>query len=198
MRPGATRGGESEILPRYIFLEPLLERARILEIGAVAATRGKGARFLIDRGAARVVSVDPDAAAIERAAADPEVAVDGVELRAGDYRELEDGTFDLVILHSGEDLLEEPRLIDALKRKLSAPGRLLVSLAQPGGVRLAGVSEASGDPDALDKSLRRAFPSVEVAAQTAFVGYSITPQGDGEVATALDESLADQSAPAYR
>src|SRR5512141_188318 len=105
---------ESEILPRYIFLEPLLSKARVLEIGAVAATGGRGARMLLDRGASPVVALDENPAAVARAASDPDVAAEGIEFRAGDWRELGDGTFDLVILHDCSGLIADPKLLDVL------------------------------------------------------------------------------------
>ena len=42
-----TRGAESEVLPRYVFLEPLLAGARVLEVDAVALTSGKGKVVLL-------------------------------------------------------------------------------------------------------------------------------------------------------
>ena len=45
------RLGVSELLPRYIFAESLFVRRRVLEVGAVAATGGASAEFLVSRGA---------------------------------------------------------------------------------------------------------------------------------------------------
>src|SRR5258708_4111589 len=90
---------DNEILPRYVFLEPLLARARVLEVNAVALTAGAGAKLLKDRGAGSVVAVDANTLAIERAASDPELKVEGVEFLAGDYFSLGKRNFDLIIVH---------------------------------------------------------------------------------------------------
>jgi hypothetical protein len=66
--------GASELLPRYAFLEGLLAGARVLEVGAAAATGGRGASFLRSRGAPSVLSLDSDPAAV--AAVQKELASD--------------------------------------------------------------------------------------------------------------------------
>src|SRR5262245_27228285 len=58
--------GLSRRLPLYAYLEPLLTGRRILEIGAGS---GAGAEYLASRGATRVVSIDTDGFAIDRARA---------------------------------------------------------------------------------------------------------------------------------
>ena len=63
------RLGVSELLPRYIFAESLFVRRRVLEVGAVAATGGASAEFLVSRGARLVVACDDDLAAVEAAQA---------------------------------------------------------------------------------------------------------------------------------
>src|SRR5688500_16920262 len=95
----SNRVAENEIYPRYIFLEPLLARKRVLEVDAVAPTGGKGGRFLLERGAASVLSIDEDAAAVERANADEELSLEGLDFQAGDLRGLDKATFDLIIVH---------------------------------------------------------------------------------------------------
>src|SRR5689334_16656219 len=56
--------GEGDVLPRYLFLEPLLVGKRVLEIGAVSLAAGVGARFLKERAAEYVASLDSDKAAV--------------------------------------------------------------------------------------------------------------------------------------
>src|SRR5438094_798421 len=58
-----TLPGEGEVLPRYVFLESLIPESRVLEVGAVSLTSGHSARYLRERGAESVVSVDSDARA---------------------------------------------------------------------------------------------------------------------------------------
>ena len=63
------RLGVSELLPRYIFAENLFIRRRVLEVGAVAATQGASAEFLLQRGARVVLACDDDLAAVAEAQA---------------------------------------------------------------------------------------------------------------------------------
>src|SRR5262245_44569067 len=91
--------GEGEILPRYVFLESLISKARVLEVGAIALTGGYRARFLIDRGASSLLALDPDTQAVARARADLEINTKGVELSDAALETLGDQTFDLVLMH---------------------------------------------------------------------------------------------------
>src|SRR4051812_28202264 len=104
-----TLPGEGEVLPRYVFLESLIPKSRVLEIGAVSLTAGHSACFLIERGAASVLSLDGDADAVARAKLDPDVQVDGVVLSSGGVESLSGQTFDLVFVHDAE-----ARTLDAL------------------------------------------------------------------------------------
>jgi len=115
MARAPTRGGEGEILPRYVFLEPLLADARVLEVGAVSLTGGRSASFLKDRGAASVLALD-EAEAIERARKDRGVAREGLDFRPGDYKELPAGLFDLIFLHSAAPLATDHQRIAILKQ----------------------------------------------------------------------------------
>ncbi|HVE83697.1 MAG TPA: methyltransferase domain-containing protein, partial [Myxococcales bacterium] len=196
-----TRGADSEVLPRYVFLEPLLSGARVLEVDAVALTGGSSARFLLERGALHVTAIDPDEAAVGRATGDPDLQLDNLSFRAADYRQLRNGDYDLVIVHSAPHVVSEPKALVALKHQLASSGRLVLVVRRPAGVALSDPSRPGAEKPPRDEevvaALRKSFQSVEVAAQTAFVGYSITPTGVEEPATALDESLADNAAPAY-
>ena len=59
------RNGAGDLLARYSFIEPLLPGKRVLELGGVASTAGASALFLAERGAAAVVAVDEELAAVE-------------------------------------------------------------------------------------------------------------------------------------
>src|SRR5437879_10832502 len=97
-----TRSGEGDVLPRYIFLEPLIADSRVLEVGAVSATAGHSARFLLERKAKSVLAIDDDVGAVE-----PEAKVEGATFSTEDYRELGQGEFDLVVLHRAESLAQD-------------------------------------------------------------------------------------------
>jgi hypothetical protein len=104
-----------------------------------------------------------------------------------------------VIVHSAVNVLSEPKSLVALKHQLASSGRLVLVLRRPAGVALSDPSrkdEKAPREEDLLAALRKSFQSVEVAVQTAFVGYSIVPADVQEPATALDESLADNAAPA--
>ncbi len=196
----STRGAESEVLPRYVFLEPLLSGARILEVDAVALTGGRSARFLLERGALQVTAIDADEAAVGRATGEPDLALDNLTFRAADYRTLRPADYDLVIVHSPVNVLSEPKALVALKHQLASSGRLVLVLRRPAGMALRDPSKKDEKPpreEDLLAALRKSFQSVEVAVQTAFVGYSIVPTGVEEPATALDESLVDNPPAAY-
>src|SRR5215471_10501680 len=51
-------------LPRYLYVEDLIAGREVVEIGCGG---GVGSDFLIERGAARVIGVDRDVAALEKA-----------------------------------------------------------------------------------------------------------------------------------
>ncbi|HCF59483.1 MAG TPA: methyltransferase type 11, partial [Myxococcales bacterium] len=198
----SSTGAEAEILPRYLFLEPLLAGARVLEVGAVALTCGRSAKLLLDRGAATVLALDSDEEAVDKARGDLGLRRDGLHFRTGNEKDLPAESFDLVILAHGAGLLAETTRLGALKRLLTRDGRLVVSLADPTGVAFSGSpgQRASGStpaPAALLSLLKGAFRSVEAATQTALLAYSVAPEAVAEPETALDESLADTGTPAF-
>jgi hypothetical protein len=90
------RLGQSELLPRYIFAESLVARRRVLEIGAVASTKGQSARFLSTRGARIVVAADTDLAAVQEAQA--RLASPTLRFRPAVFDDFESASFDLVIV----------------------------------------------------------------------------------------------------
>ena len=188
----------AEVLPRYVFLDSLYAGARVLEIGAVAATSGRSARFLKQRGAAFVMAVETDQAAVARAHLP---ATPGVEFVAGDYMAVNADPFDVIFLHRAADLVYEPGRIAALSRLLTPAGRLVLSLRHPGGLALSDVAGPHPHPDpapeVLIALLKAKFSSTELLGQTALFGYSIGPSPAREVPTSLDESLAEAAPPAY-
>src|SRR6185369_5915636 len=93
-----TLPGEGEVLPRYVFLESLIPKARVLEVGAISLTGGHSASFLVTRGAASVA----------RAKDDPEVERNAVELSDVPLETLSGQSFDLVLVHDAD-----PRTLDA-------------------------------------------------------------------------------------
>ncbi|MGI5865750.1 MAG: methyltransferase domain-containing protein, partial [Myxococcales bacterium] len=197
----SSTGAEAEILPRYLFLEPLLAGARVLEIGAVALTGGRGAKLLLDRGAAYVLALDADEQAVDKARANLGLRREGLHFRTGSEKDLPAESFDLVILADGAGLLAETTRLGALKRLLTRDGRLVVSLRDPAGIAFSGPprerASAAAQAAALLSLLNGAFRTVEAATQTALLAYSVAPEAAAEPETALDESLSDAGTPAF-
>lgn len=193
--------GASELSCRYAFLEALIAGKRVLEVGAVASTGGRSAAVLRARGARRVVALDADPGAVEdarrRHAGDPEL-----QPRAGRLADLEDGPFDLVFVADAAPLVRVPSELDLLARLVAPDGHAVLGLRNPAGPSLA--SLASEEPrDApptwgeLAAALQARFASVEAAAQSAFVGYRLSPAAPGDWEAAVDATLVEPEEPAY-
>ncbi len=192
------RNGAGELLARYSFIEHLLEGRRVLEIGAAAATQGASALLLAERGAAAVLSIedDEDALAGARAAGHhPFVRFEATAIEA-----LKPGAFDLILLADGAPVAEDPARLLALRRLLADGGHLVTALSAPDGRSLADLS-GEAPPllapayEAFVTALTEHFPSVEVATQSATVGYAVVlpPQNGAEPDVSVDLSQAGES-----
>ncbi len=192
------RLGLSELLPRYVFAEGLYARRRVLELGAVASTRGESARFLLTRGARTVLACDLDLPAVE--AANKAYATQGLRYRANVFDDLEGGSFDVLMVADLAPYVRAPELLRELTRLLSRGGILIGGLRNPSGLALSMVMEAEeGDPPPtwgqLLDALSTHFPSVEVATQSPVLGYQLAfERGDG---LQVDGSLAEATEAAY-
>src|SRR5512142_3096259 len=186
------RTGAGDLLARYSFIEPLLEGRRVLEIGAARATDGASALFLAERGAAAVLSIEPQEADLEaarRAGHHP-----FVQFHAALPQSLRAGAFDLVLLADGSSLASAPDQVPELRRLL-APGGRLVPAIPAGGAGLPDVAGEApqGEPPPYEpfvNALADHFPLVEVAAQTATVGWVFGIPADDEPDIAMDGTLA--------
>src|SRR5512143_1718937 len=101
------RNGPGELLARYSFLEPLLEGRRVLEIGAARVTDGASALFLAERGAAAVLSIEPEEGDLEgarRAGRHPFVQFQAMLPDA-----LRAAAFDLILLADGSSIAAAPQ-----------------------------------------------------------------------------------------
>jgi len=177
----------------------------VLEIGAAGATEGASARYLAEHGAAAVVSIDSDAAAIEGAAAACKHPF--VKFLRADPSSLPRGTFDLAILVDGGAFAGDPDRVAELKALLSPGGLLVAALPAAGGAglpALAGTRPPTADDtppyEAFHTALAAHFAVVEIATQSAMVGYVLAAAGaaDGrEPLVVLDGSLAGTDEAAY-
>ena len=146
--------------------------------------------FLAERGAARVVGIDPSADSIARGQALHRLT--NLELRCEDPRrmEIDDGGVDCVLVPDGAALVRRAAVLDELRRVLAPEGTLVVIAASadrpgaPGGVRYH---------EMVDRLSSRFSPVRMVARSTiaaeAMVGFG---QAAGEVVgdIVLDRSLA--------
>jgi chromosome segregation ATPase len=203
MAPFFARHGAGEILARYSFIEPLLSGRRVLELGAAEVTVGASALLLAERGAAAVLSLVERGPAMEAARAaghHPFVRFDDATLES-----LPEGAFDLILLADGASLADDPGRIVSLRRLLAEKGHLVTAIPAAGGRSLA---ELAGDATPVQSpayetfigALTEHFPWVEVATQSASVGYIIAvPPPEGEEAeVSIDGSQAgDADAAAY-
>jgi predicted nucleic acid-binding Zn-ribbon protein len=192
------RSGPSELLPRSIFLKPLVTGRRVLELGSVAATGGSTAVALLRLGARTVSAWDGDGAAIERAR--DEHRGSGVSFRTGRLDELPERSFDLVLVDDAARVVE-PGAAGLLGRLLAPHGHLVVPVANPAGPSLAALA-GDGAPAAgpgwteTTAALRPLFPSIEVATQQLLVGYVLAPVTGGEARLDID-ATAGSAAAAY-
>ncbi|RMH40394.1 MAG: class I SAM-dependent methyltransferase [Deltaproteobacteria bacterium] len=150
----------------YRYAAAAIDGKRVLELSCGA---GRGAAFLADLGASRVVGVDEDRSAV--AAPTPAAARDGVDLRAGRYGSLEfdDGAFDVVIVPDGAPVLRRRPVVDELRRVLAADGCLIAivdNADRPG--TSGGMSYFE-----LGERLEPAFSPVRLLADAPFVAASI-------------------------
>ena len=169
------RNGAGELLARYSFLEPLLEGRRVLEVGAARATEGASALFLAERGAAAVLSIEAEDADLEAARRTGHHPF--VQFHATRPPALRAGTFDLILLADGGSLASAPEEVADLRRLLASGGRLVTAIPA-GGAGLPDLLGEPSDPEPPEyekfvNALADHFPLVEVAAQTATVGWVV-------------------------
>jgi hypothetical protein len=188
--------GASELLPRYAYLEPLIDGARVLEVGAVASTGGRSAAFLRERGARLVLAVDSDPELVERAqrayASDSEL-----RFRAAGLESLEPGAYDLVLVADGGPVLGDLEALDRLRSLAGDKCRVVVALRNPAGISLA---QMAGEQETVApvtygrmlSVLRERWASVEVLTQSALFAYQLAPVAAGEEPElSVDGSLAE-------
>jgi len=157
------------LLPRHLFLEPLLAGARVLELGALSLVGGRSATALHDRGAASVVTVDPDADAVEEARRS--FGGPGLKFTSAPVEALGAAAFDLVVAHDASWL----ESVDDLRRVLAPGGRL--AMAIEGDAAYRDVAAA----------LSSCFASVEVATIRPVAGWAVAPAQVRGARLAVDE-----------
>ncbi|HEV8321330.1 MAG TPA: methyltransferase domain-containing protein [Myxococcota bacterium] len=199
-----------ERLPRYLYVEELIRRRRVLELDF---GDGAGCGFAHDLDARAVVGLDPDPDVVAEATGAH--ARPNLEFRAGrfDRLELDDGSFDLVVVPRGLKALgrgasgpDAPAAVEAalaeIRRVLRADGFLYVASSNPERRAvadvLAGREPGAGEPGywGLYEALTAAFPHVKMIGQSPFVGCSLVefaPENPDELAMSMDDSLMEES-----
>jgi SAM-dependent methyltransferase len=179
MNPHFRQLGQSELLPRYIFAESLIARRRVLEIGGVAATSGRSALFLLQRGARSVVACDADLPAIEQA--QKELSSPQLQFRASEFEDFEPGEFDAVLIADLAPYVRAPQLLKNLARVVAGHGYLIGGLRNPSGFELSQLLEPKGsEPPTFGQlldALSPHFRSVEVATQSPVLAYQLAFEG---------------------
>ena len=192
------RLGMSELLPRYVFAERLFTRRRVLEVDAVASTKGASADFLCERGARYVMAADKDLDAI--AAARAKYERPSLRFRASAFDDLEAESFDLVAVADFAPYVRAPELLKELMRLVHPQGYLFGGLRSPAGLSLASAFDAEPEESfvtygQLLDALGASYPSIQAAAQAPVLGYQLAFEStDG---LQVDGTLASASEAAY-
>ena len=197
MNPHFRQLGQSELLPRYIFAESLITRRRVLEVGGVAATNGRSALFLLQRGALSVVACDADLRAIEQA--QKELSSPQLRFRANEFEDFEPGEFEAVLIADLAPYVRAPQLLKKLARVVSGHGYLIGGLCNPSGFELSQLLEPEGpEPPTFGQlldALSPHFRSVEVATQSPVLAYQLA--FEGAEGLLVDGTLVNQVEAAY-
>ncbi len=192
------RLGPSELLPRYLFAEPLFAGRSVLEIGAAASTGGRSAQFLTARGARSVLACDADLAAVE--AAQRAFAGPNLRYRAEVFDDLETGSFELALVADLAQCMRRPALWREVRRLLAEHGFLLGGLRNPAGLSLSQLVQPEASEDAVSYAqlidfLAPCFSHLQIATQSPVLGYQLAfEQGEG---LRVDGTLGSTGEAAY-
>jgi SAM-dependent methyltransferase len=184
----------SRRLSVYGYLAPLVDGARVLEIGC---GEGGGAAHLQKLGATTVVGADGDAQALSRARAahrGPGLTFQPVERRA--LEGASPGGYDLIVVPDGGALLRASSgLTVAAVRSLltSAGGRLVVLVPSSDRAGPAAAAGAAGFYE-VTEALERLFPRVRMFGVTPFAAYGVAEFSEATSGLRIDGGLVDESA----
>ena len=189
-----------ERLPRYLYVEDLIRRRRVLELDF---GDGAGCDFAMDLDAREVVGVDPDPDVVT--AAGEAFGRANLEFRLSpfDRLDLPDASFDLVVVPRGAARLGDARRVLGEIRRVLRPDGFLY-LASPNPDRrsiidvLRGAEPGAGERGyyELYELLSGAFAHVKMIGQSPFVGSSLVefaPENPDELAMSMDDSLMEES-----
>ncbi|MBN2358486.1 MAG: methyltransferase domain-containing protein, partial [Deltaproteobacteria bacterium] len=184
----------SEVLPRYLFLEPFVTGKRVLE---VEAGLGASASFLAQLQAARVVGIDFDEQIVAAGRQRVERRTIDLRLARDSHWPADDGAFDLVIdfglgvsLRAGKQ-----QRLEELRRVLARDGLLVTAVRNPAGVGISDLvgaaEEQTTEYATVVSALNAAFQEVMVFGQSPFLGFSFIgfDVDPNQAGVALDTAL---------
>jgi chromosome segregation ATPase len=178
-----------------VYLEPLVERARVAVVGS--SDLGLEARVL-ELGARTVHVYDPDA---ERVARVSEAAPRGVSVRMlRDDFDVRDGAFDLVVIPDIGKLPDAAATIVRLRRVVDARGAVVAMgrarTAEPESTLFPELAPAVVEYAELYDLFALQFESVKMTAVLPFSGVVFAELGVGEdLAVSVDTRLVDPEPP---
>lgn len=174
-------------LPQYLYVADLIAGKRVLEVGCGT---GAGSKFLADHGAAKVVGIDAEASAVDRARRVYHRANLSFRHESLADMDMDDGGFDCVFVPDGMTVIKNPPVLRELRRVLAADGHLVLSVASADRAAHAGGLSYYE----VEEALSATFAPVRMVAQTPFVAMSLVEYGDvDEGKVVLDTSLVEWS-----
>lgn len=175
-------------LALYTYLEPIWRGRSVLEVGCQDGAR---ADHLAAHGAGRVVALDRDRGAIDRAR--HRFRRPRLEFRAvpawADITTAVSGTFDVVLVPDGELLLEDQSLIPRVRALMSSLGRLVVAVRS--GERRSPLWRSGVGYYELADTLSTHFARVKMFGQTPFLGFGLVEFEGNPEAVRVETALVD-------
>jgi hypothetical protein len=175
-------------LALYTYLEPIWRGRSVLEVGCQDGAR---ADHLAAHGAGRVVALDRDRGAIDRAR--HRFRRPRLEFRAlptwADIATAVTGTFDVVLVPDGELLLEDQSLIPRVRALMSSLGRLVVAVRS--GERRSPLWRSGVGYYELADTLSTHFARVKMFGQTPFLGFGLVEFEGNPEAVRVETALVD-------
>ncbi|MFH0900794.1 MAG: methyltransferase domain-containing protein [Pseudomonadota bacterium] len=173
-------------LPPYLYLTELYRGRRMLEI---SSGNGAGANYLAQNGASWVLGVDRSQSAVESAR--NAYRRPNLEFQVADYGslDLEDGSFDVICVPEGAELVRWLGFLEEARRVLAEEGQVMVTV--PSGDRRQ--SRRGVKYHDLVDALEPLFGRVRMFAMSPFVGFSMVEfaEDDAELPELeLDTSMA--------
>jgi septal ring factor EnvC (AmiA/AmiB activator) len=187
----------SRRLSVYGYLAPLVDGARVLEIGT---GEGGGAAHLLRLGASAVVGADGDPQLLARARAshrEPGLSFQPLERRALEAG----GGFDLIVVPDAGSLLRATGglTITAARALLSGPQGRLVLLVPSADRPGSGHDGGSGNRTSagfyeVTEALERLFPRVRMFGVTPFAAYGVAEFSEATSGLRIDGGLVEEAA----